>query len=688
MKKFSAFLVVLMIASLVLASCAPAATPTTAPPTQAVTEPTQAPEPTTVPPTAAPAALKVCQVTDTGGIDDKSFNATAWKGVTDAEAQLGVQGSYLESQQQTDYEKNINAFLSEGCDLIITVGFLLGDATQAAAEANPNQLFSIVDYAYDPAIPNVLGQVFATDQAAFLAGYAAAAVTKTGKVGTFGGMQIPTVTVFMDGFAMGVKYYNDQKGTSVEVLGWDPATQTGLFTGNFESTDDGRTMGQSLMDEGADIIMPVAGPVGLGTAAAALERGNTYIIGVDNDWYLTSPEYDSIVLTSVMKNMDITTLNAIEAVQDGIFQGGVTIGTLDNGGVGLADFHDLASAVPDAVKTELDTVKTGIISGTINVKPAEPAAVKVCQVTDTGGIDDKSFNATAWKGVTDAMALLKNVDGKYLESQQQTDYEKNINAFLSEGCDLIITVGFLLGDATQAAAQANPTQKFSIVDYAYDPMIPNVLGQVFNTDEAAFLAGYLAAGVSKTGKVGTFGGMQIPTVTVFMDGFTLGVDYYNAKHGTSVEVLGWDPISQTGLFTGNFESTDDGRTMGQSLMDEGADIIMPVAGPVGLGTAAAALERGNTLIVGVDSDWYLTSPEYASIVLTSVMKNMDITTFNAIKDVQAETFAGGVTVGTLKNGGVGLADFHDLNAQVPDQLKTELDQVKADIIAGNIATKP
>jgi basic membrane protein A len=168
----------------------------------------------------------------------------------------------------------------------------------------------------------------------------------------------------------------------------------------------------------------------------------------------------------------------------------------------------------------------------------------------------------------------------------------------------------------------------------------------------------------------------------------LGVDYYNAKHGTSVEVLGWDPISQTGLFTGNFESTDDGRTMGQSLMDEGADIIMPVAGPVGLGTAAAALERGNTLIVGVDSDWYLTSPEYASIVLTSVMKNMDITTFNAIKDVQAETFAGGVTVGTLKNGGVGLADFHDLNAQVPDQLKTELDQVKADIIAGNIATKP
>ena len=230
-------------------------------------------------------------------------------------------GEYLESQQQTDYEKNINAFIAEGCDIIVTVGFLLGDATKVAAEANPEQKFSIVDYAYDPAIPNVLGQVFATDQAAFLAGYVAAGVTKTGKVGTFGGIQIPPVTVFMDGFAMGVKAYNEKHGTTVEVLGWDPATQTGLFTGNFESTDDGRTLGQSLMDEGADIIMPVAGPVGLGTAAAALERGNTWIVGVDNDWFMTAPEYQDIILTSVLKNMDITTISAIQSAMDGTFAG-------------------------------------------------------------------------------------------------------------------------------------------------------------------------------------------------------------------------------------------------------------------------------------------------------------------------------------------------------------------------------
>lgn len=314
-------------------------------------------------------------------------------------------------------------------------------------------------------------------------------------------------------------------------------------------------------------------------------------------------------------------------------------------------------------------------------------AVKVCQVTDTGGIDDKTFNATAWKGVEDAMASL-GVEGKYLESQQQTDYEKNLNAFIEDGCDLIVTVGFLLGDATAASAELNPDQKYAIVDYAYDPAYPNVLGLVFGTDQAGFLAGYVAAGVTKTGKVGTFGGLQIPPVTAFMDGFALGVAHYNQKHGTSVQVLGWDVQSQTGLFTGNFESTDDGRALGESLMDEGADIIMPVAGPVGLGTAAAARERGNAYIIGVDTDMTVSAPEYKPIILTSVLKNMDVAVYNAADQVVNGTFAGGLYVGVLANNGVGIAPFHDLDNMVPATLKTELEEVRAGIIAGTIATAP
>jgi basic membrane protein A len=353
---------------MVLAACTPAPAPTEAP---APVEPAPVePAPTEAPPPAPaePAAL-ICQVTDVGGIDDKSFNATAYKGITDSVEMLGVEGKYLESQQQTDYEKNINAFIEEGCDLIVTVGFLLGDGTAAAATANPDVKFTIVDYAYDPAFPNVVGQVFNTQEAAFLAGYAAAGLTQTGKVGTFGGIQIPPVTVFMDGYALGVDYYNAQKGTAVEVLGWDPAAQTGLFTGNFESTDDGRRLGETLMDEGADIIMPVAGPVGLGTAAAAQERGNAYIIGVDSDWFLTAPEYAPIILTSVLKNMDITTMNVVKTVLDGSFAGGVTVGTLENGGVGLADFHDMASMVPAELQAELQDVAAKIISGELKATP-------------------------------------------------------------------------------------------------------------------------------------------------------------------------------------------------------------------------------------------------------------------------------------------------------------------------------
>jgi basic membrane protein A len=371
-KKLYAALTLLLFASLALGACGPAATEAPQEPAPAPTEPMAAPTEAMVE-TEAPmpgAGVSVCQVTDTGGIDDKSFNATAWKGIQDAMATFGVDGQYLESQEAADYEPNIAAFLDQGCDLIVTVGFFLGDATSAAATANPDRAFSIVDMAYDPVIPNVLGQVFQTDEAAFLAGYVAAGVSQTGIIGTYGGFPIPTVTIFMDGMFYGIQYYNEQHGTDVQLLGWDPANpDAGLMSQTFEDPQAGRVLGESLMDEGADIIMPVAGPVGLGTAAAALERGGVYIVGVDADWYLTSPEYGSIILTSVLKNMDVTTMEAIRQVIDGTFAGGTTLGTLVNGGVGIAPFHDLASLVSADLQAELDTVRQGIIDGTIDVSP-------------------------------------------------------------------------------------------------------------------------------------------------------------------------------------------------------------------------------------------------------------------------------------------------------------------------------
>jgi basic membrane protein A len=315
------------------------------------------------------AAFTACQVTDTGGIDDNSFNQTAWQGVLDAQEALGIDGRFLESQAETDYEANLNSLLGGQCDIILTIGFLLGDATQAAAEANPEQLFSIVDYAYDPPIDNVLGQVYATDEAAFLAGYLAAGMTETDILGVFGGINIPPVTIFMDGFVWGVEHYNGVHGTDVTVLGWDTETREGLFTNNFESLDDGRAFAQNLYDEGADIVLPVAGPVGLGSAALANELGTDElkIIGVDADLYLTDPERGHVYLTSIMKRMDSTVYQVIEQAMAGNFEGGVIVGTLENGGVAIAPFHDLESAVPADLAAELDAVRAGIIDGSIAV---------------------------------------------------------------------------------------------------------------------------------------------------------------------------------------------------------------------------------------------------------------------------------------------------------------------------------
>ena len=319
--------------------------------------------------------FKACQVTDTGGIDDKSFNQTAYDGLTQAEEELGVEIAFLESQSANDFDPNINAFLEQDCDIIITVGFLLGDATAKAAEANPDQLFAIVDFDFfdldkgeDVEYPNVKELTFATDEAAFLAGYVAAGVSESGKLGTYGGINIPTVTIFMNGFEAGMNHYNEQEGGNVELLGWNAAKQDGLFTGDFEDQDKGRNTTESLLDEGADIIMPVAGPVGLGSAAAIQDAGQGGLVWVDTDGCVSASEFCDLFVTSVMKNMDVAVFDAIQAAVEDTFEGGLYVGTLENEGVAVAPFHEFESRVGD-LASDVDELREGIISGEISVEP-------------------------------------------------------------------------------------------------------------------------------------------------------------------------------------------------------------------------------------------------------------------------------------------------------------------------------
>jgi basic membrane protein A len=327
---------------------------------------------------AAATDFQGCQVTDTGGVDDRSFNQTAFEGLQEAADELGFEPSVLESQAESDFAPNIQSFIDQGCDLIVTVGFLLGGATADAATANPDQNFAIVDYDYSVAagdaqdeFDNVKELTFSTDQAAFLAGYVAAAMSESGTVGTYGGINIPTVTIFMKGFQLGIEKYNEDSGTDVQLEGWDNAADDGLFTGDFENQANGRATTEGLLDDGADVIMPVAGPVGLGTIEAIRARpdSNAKVIWVDTDGCVSVADDCDLFLTSVMKNMDVAVRDATLETAEDNFEAGLYTGTLENDGVALAPFNEFEDQVPDEVKTAVDDLRQQIIDGEIETMP-------------------------------------------------------------------------------------------------------------------------------------------------------------------------------------------------------------------------------------------------------------------------------------------------------------------------------
>jgi basic membrane protein A and related proteins len=315
-----------------------------------------------------------CIVSDSGGFDDQSFNQSSYEGLKKTEKDLGIKVNQVESKTNNDFEPNLRAMVTAGCDLTITVGYLLGDVTKAQATANPNSHFAIIDVGYPTPIANVKPIIYDTAQAAFLAGYLAAGSTKTGTVATFGGIKIPTVTIFMDGYADGVKYYNEKKGKNVKVLGWDKAAQDGSFTGDFEKQDVGKQLTQNFLDQGADIVMPVAGPVGKGAGAALNEAKaagkDVKLIWVDSDGFLTAPDYKDIMLSSVMKQMGEAVETVVKEDKDGKFTNTPYVGTLANDGVQLAPFHSFDSQVPAELKSELDQIKKDIVDGKLKVESA------------------------------------------------------------------------------------------------------------------------------------------------------------------------------------------------------------------------------------------------------------------------------------------------------------------------------
>jgi len=361
----------------------PTATPTatsTATPTMTLTETptsTATPSSTVMPtetPTPAPTptkeaaiapetkALKVGLVTDVGGVNDRSFNQSAWTGVQKAVNEFGMQARFIESKQPTDYEKNIDQFATEGYDVIVMVGFLMGDVTALKAAQYPEIKFAIIDHAYFPTkegdpdpyikLSNVTSLMYQEDEVGFLAGVVAAGMSETGTVCCVSGMEIPPIVRFVTGYQTGAKWMND----SVKTLN--------VYIPSFMDLAKGKEAGQSMIAQGCDVVFGVGGNTGNGGLLAAKENG-LMAIGLDVDQYLTYPKVKSALLTSAMKNVDVSVYNYLKLVAENRAKPGIMMANIQNEGIGLAPYHDWESKIPAEVKAKVDEASRGLRTGAL-----------------------------------------------------------------------------------------------------------------------------------------------------------------------------------------------------------------------------------------------------------------------------------------------------------------------------------
>ncbi|UZN04411.1 BMP family lipoprotein [Cellulomonas sp. S1-8] len=326
---------------------------------------------------AAASDFKACVVSDAGGFDDKSFNQLSYEGTKEAAEELGAGFAEVQSDSEADFATNLESLVAESCNAIVSVGFALSAATVESATANSEIDYILVDDAADAEFDgttdaeNIKPLLYDTAQAAFLAGYLSAGYSATSgvnKVGTYGGEPYPTVTIFMDGFKQGVEYYNEVKGAAVQVVGYEGGDK-GSFTGGFAANDQAKQVAAGIIDQGVDVILPVGGPIYQSAMDAIADSGREGIalIGTDADLFESDPSTQDLVLTSILKNMKLSTFDAVTASGNGEFDPTTYVGTLENDGVGIAPLHNFESKVSPELVAEVEALQQQIIDGEITV---------------------------------------------------------------------------------------------------------------------------------------------------------------------------------------------------------------------------------------------------------------------------------------------------------------------------------
>jgi basic membrane protein A len=357
-----------------------------------------------------------------------------------------------------------------------------------------------------------------------------------------------------------------------------------------------------------------------------------------------------------------------------------TAPTAASGGATTVPATTVAEAPTTAAATVAPTTEAATVAPTAAVEATVAATaetggtgkIRVGLVTDVGKVTDGTFNQYAYEGLKRAEKEL-GVEVDFVETVNSSDYDKNIDQFATQKYDLIIGVGFLMGDAIKAAAARYPDINFAIVDFAYDPALPNVQGLVFNEDEAVFLAGALAAQLSTSGKIGVVGGVEIPPVQKYVLGYEAGAKYINPD------------IEVAKVYVPSFTDPAQGAEAAKNQISEGADVIFGAGGQTGSGAIQAASEA-DVFVIGVDQDEYNTTFKGgpAPKLVSSALKRVDNAVFAVIKAASEGKFEAGLYVGTAENGGVDYAEFHD--AEVSAEIKTKLDAIKADLASGKLKT--
>ena len=607
---------------------------------------------------------KIAMITDTGGINDQSFNQSAWEGLQQLNKETGAEVNYIESKQSADFTTNFETLVDNGNSLCWAIGFATADAVVESAAANPDVHFACVDNAFADTPANVTGVVFRAQESSFMVGYIAAAVSKTEKVGFVGGISSEVIEQFQRGYEGGVAYANRVLGKKVKVFS--------QYAESFSDAAKGKSIANKMFtSDGCDVVYHAAGATGMGVIEAAREAGK-FAIGVDRDQAYLAPEN---VLTSSLKNVNVAVMAVSKRHIAGEEIGGNTLSFgLSDGAVGIPADH---SNYSDEIYTEALEVGEKIKAGVLTPPATEaelaefeqylkdtPVKVltapvndlsnvdgfghKIAMITDTGGINDQSFNQSAWEGL---QQLNKETDAEvnYIESKQSADFTTNFETLVDNGNELCWGIGFACADAAMESATANPDVHFACVDNAYSDIPKNLTGVVFRSEESSFMVGYIAAAVSKTEKVGFVGGIASPVIEQFESGYTAGVAYANKKLGKKVKVA-----SQ---YAESFSDAAKGKSIANKMFtSDNCDVVYHAAGATGMGVIEAAREAGK-FAIGVDRDQAYLAPKN---VLTSSLKNVNV----AVDEVSRRLIVGQEIGGQnlyfgLAENAVGIPENHE-----------------------------